>query len=294
MRTRKTVLILRTCPHTMTSYDGSFRWPESGPVEDPDWDPKPKCGGGLHGLLWGEGPAAALFTDTLSRPDVTSYKWIVFRALASEVVVFDGICKARRGTVEYCGDKDGAIQYLLEHGAEGRAVVFRYLIASDHEKSTVGDYGTAISGEHGTAKAGNFGTAIAGDHGTALSGYHGHSITGDFGMSIADKYGIARTMKQGRAEAGFYGIAVAGGQGSATAGNHGKAIAGVFGMATAGDYGHAIVDCYGAAKAGMGGTISIHYNDGENYKVRHAKVGEDGVEPYTFYQLNEKLEFVRI
>jgi hypothetical protein len=50
----ETVLILRTCKPDMTSYKG-FRWPESGPVDCPDWDPKPKCGNGLHGFLWGEG-----------------------------------------------------------------------------------------------------------------------------------------------------------------------------------------------------------------------------------------------
>jgi len=34
---------------------GGFVWPRSGPVECPDWDPTPKCGHGLHGVLWGEG-----------------------------------------------------------------------------------------------------------------------------------------------------------------------------------------------------------------------------------------------
>ena len=47
----KTALVLRTCTKDMRgicSQSAAFVWPESGPVEAPDWDPKPECGGGLH------------------------------------------------------------------------------------------------------------------------------------------------------------------------------------------------------------------------------------------------------
>lgn len=52
-------LMLRTCTAEMKSYN-NFQWPESGPVSCDDWDPTPCCGGGLHGLLWGEGNASLL------------------------------------------------------------------------------------------------------------------------------------------------------------------------------------------------------------------------------------------
>ena len=48
------MLILRTCSHNLTSYNG-FRWPESGIAEAPDFSPRDCCGHGLHGLAWGEG-----------------------------------------------------------------------------------------------------------------------------------------------------------------------------------------------------------------------------------------------
>lgn len=44
------VLILRTCDADMTSH-GGFAWPEAGPVECPDWDPTPRCGGGLRSVV---------------------------------------------------------------------------------------------------------------------------------------------------------------------------------------------------------------------------------------------------
>lgn len=50
--TSPTVLVLRTVNADGTSYNG-FQWPlEVGAVaECPDWDPAPKCGNGLHGLV---------------------------------------------------------------------------------------------------------------------------------------------------------------------------------------------------------------------------------------------------
>lgn len=48
------ILVLRNCKSDRTSY-GGFVWPESGHVEAPDWRDDDNCGGGLHGLPWGEG-----------------------------------------------------------------------------------------------------------------------------------------------------------------------------------------------------------------------------------------------
>ena len=111
-----TVLILRTCNADMTSY-GGFVWPTSGPVEAPDWEPTMVCGHGLHGLLWGEGSERYLSA-------LSDAKWLVFRTAASDVMHGDGEltdkCKARRGVVEYCGDRAGAIGYLMANGDGGR------------------------------------------------------------------------------------------------------------------------------------------------------------------------------
>lgn len=77
-RSRKTVLVMRTCSADMTSYDG-FRWPKRGPVSAPDWIDNYECGNGLHGWLWGEGDAS------LGQCDDINAKWLVVRVLASEV-----------------------------------------------------------------------------------------------------------------------------------------------------------------------------------------------------------------
>ncbi len=157
----ETALILRTCAADMTSYNG-FVWPKSGPVKCPDWKPMMQCGHGLHGLLWGEGSAQYLDLSADAR-------WLVFRAALTDLMHGEGEltdkCKAARGTVEYCGDRDGAIAFLYANGAAGKAVVF--------STATAGDRGTATAGERGTATAGYRGTATAGYSGTATAGVGG-------------------------------------------------------------------------------------------------------------------------
>ena len=55
----ETILVLRTVGPDRISKKG-FKWPKRGPVKCPDWDPKPECGHGLHGLAKGMGDALLL------------------------------------------------------------------------------------------------------------------------------------------------------------------------------------------------------------------------------------------
>lgn len=194
------VLVLRTCNADMTSY-GGFRWPESGPVEAPDWDPWPVGGHGLHGLLWGVGGGALLDWSPLAR-------WLVVEVEAASVVDLGGKVKFPRGVVVHCGDRLSATQYIVENGADPARVV--------GYTATAGDGGTAIAGNYGTAMAGNRGAAIAGDYGTATVGNRGAAIAGNYGTATAGYYGTAT--------AGNYGIATAGNGGTATAGNGGAVV----------------------------------------------------------------------
>jgi hypothetical protein len=133
-------LVLRTCNVDLTAYKG-FKWPESGVVEAPDWDPKPECGYGLHGLLWGEGDGSLLNWS----PDA---KWLVCKVVASECVELRGKVKFPRCEVVFCGDRLGATKLIQAH-RPGAAVT--------GGTATAGDSGTATAGNHGTATAGEFG-----------------------------------------------------------------------------------------------------------------------------------------
>ena len=159
------ILMLRTCNADMSSYNG-FLWPESGPVECPDWDPVPECGYGLHGLPWGEGDGSLLDWGE-------DAKWLVWEAEASAVVDIGGKSKAPKGTVVHCGDRKSATDFILANGGTGKAVVGAVVSAGNHGTATVGDRGTATAGDRGTATAGDYGTATAGYGGTATVGEKG-------------------------------------------------------------------------------------------------------------------------
>lgn len=92
---------------------------------------------------------------------------------AAEVVDLGGRVKVPRGVVVFCGDRDGAAQYILDHGGQGRAVAHARVSVGDYYTATAGDWGTATAGDDGTAMAGVRGTAVAGYLGTATAGVEG-------------------------------------------------------------------------------------------------------------------------
>ena len=247
-------LVLRTSDVNRISHNG-FQWPESGPVEAPDWNQEPICGGGLHGALWGEGNGSLFNWDG----DAT---WQVVEVLEKDIVDLEGKVKFPRGNVIFSGDQQGATNFILANGVFGRAVIgagvsnlspYNHVLAGYKGTATAGDYGKATAGFGGTANVGDWGTANAGEGGTATAGYNG----------------------------------------TANAGFGGTATAGIWGKATAGDYGTVNALDYGTANAGIGGKISIDYWDGTRSRTKGGYIGEDGLEPNTPYKLDETFNFVK-
>ncbi len=253
-RNRQQMLVLRTCNPDMTGH-GGFVWPREGHVEAPDWDPRPECGGGLHGLAWGEGGG---FHLDWSEDAV----WLVVEADQADIVDLGDKIKFPAGNVIYAGTREEAVGRIAAHPeARGRALVG----------------GTATAGDYGTATAGYRGTATAGDGGTATAGYFGAATAGVGGTATAGSYGTATVDDGGTATVGDAGTATAGNYGTATAGNYGTATAGRFGTATAGSY--------GTVAAGDGGVISIrHVGPDGTLTVHTAAVGGD-IRPNILYRL---------
>jgi hypothetical protein len=100
------VLLLRKCGDRGESH-GGFRWPMTvgAEVVAPDWNPKPVCGGGLHGLPWGCGDWGLLAGE----------RWMVASADPADVVDIDGAkSKARAARVEHLGTRESCVQFLAE------------------------------------------------------------------------------------------------------------------------------------------------------------------------------------
>ena len=251
------VLILRTCKADMTSSHG-FKWPEHGPVKCDDWNPEPVCGGGLHGLLWGEGDGSQLNWS----PDA---KWLVVAVDSNKFVEINDKVKFPSGEVVFCGDRKNATDFIISNG--GKGCVGADISAGNWGTATVGYMGTATVGYRGTATAGRMGTATAGNEGIATAGNWGTATAGDGGIATVGNEGIAAV--------GYRGIATAGDWGTATAGYDGTAIVGNRGIATAGNE--------GTVTAGDWGTIIISWHDGSRDRISVGYVGEDGIEPNTAY-----------
>src|ERR1051325_4919442 len=72
------VVVLRRCNPDGSSSHG-FKYPQSGKVESPDWNPEPVCGGGLHGWAWGMGLGEG------SDYDIIGDRWLVIAALPGDI-----------------------------------------------------------------------------------------------------------------------------------------------------------------------------------------------------------------
>ena len=169
-------LFIRTCAADMTAH-GGFKWPKKGKVAAPDWDPKPECGNGLHGLLWGEGDPSLV-------SNAHDAQWIVGKVIESECVDLGGKVKFPEAMVIFVGAQDKAVQIVQSHAPAGKRV--------NWGTATAGDWGTATAGREGTATAGDWGTATAGDWGTATAGDLGTATAGNEGTATAGIAGICK------------------------------------------------------------------------------------------------------
>mgnify|MGYP000943591064 CR=1 FL=1 len=143
---------LRTCDADGKSY-GGFQWPlEVGAaVEAPDWDPKPVCGGGLHGLHMGAGNGGLLSWDA-------DAKWIVF---SSDCPAIDlgGKSKVQRGVVEHVGDRFSAAAAIVSLGADPSLCV-GYSAQCGDGSTLTGGYGSTLTGGYRSTLTGGYGSTL--------------------------------------------------------------------------------------------------------------------------------------
>jgi len=164
---KRTMYGLRTCNADLTSHN-DFKWKAKGRVTAPDWNDRAECGNGLHFLPMGDGDGSLLNWDA-------DAKWLVIRPIG-RVVDIIGKSKCKSADVVYCGDRKGATDYLVAHGADPAKCAGAFATAGDRGTATAGYGGTATAGDGGTATAGDGGTATAGDRGTATAGDRGSII----------------------------------------------------------------------------------------------------------------------
>lgn len=183
--------ILRTCD-ALGRGAGGFQYPREGFVWDPNWNPRPLTGNGIHGLAWGQGNACQFSPD----PNAV---WLVLLADPADIVDLGDKVKTRGGEVVYYGDRAGAIRCLAGRGAGGpdRPLPFHRVVAGDEGAAVTGLRGTSIAGELGHAVSGDEGVSVAALLGRAQSGLRGTSVVGVGGLASAGVGGLLRFLYQG-------------------------------------------------------------------------------------------------
>jgi len=176
--------MLRTCAADGTSH-GGFRWPKEGPVSCPDWDPKPECGHGLHGLLWGGGNLSLL-----SNADDAIWQIVEIE----EWVEIDRKVKVPRGAVVYSGDMAGATVGIamkwLDHLKKTNAFTVEGGAASGGSSQLAASGGSsklAASGDYSKLAASGYSSQLA-----ASGDYSQLAASGDYSqLAASGDYSIA-------------------------------------------------------------------------------------------------------
>jgi hypothetical protein len=247
-------LVLRTCKADLSSH-GGFRWPESGPVEAPDWSPEPVCGGGLHGWLWGEGNGELGCWEPEAR-------WLVVEVDADAIVDLDGKVKFPRGAVVYCGDRLGATNYLAANGGQGKAIV-GVTLTGGYRATLTGGYRATLTGGNGATLTGGNGATLTGGDGATLTGGDWATLTGGDGATLTGGYRAKLTGGDGATLTGGYRATLTGGDGATLTG-------------------------------GDGATLVFYWHDGRRKRLAVGYVGEGGIEPNTPYRCNDVGEIIKV
>lgn len=140
--------------------DNGFSYPKRGWVEAEDWDPRKKCGGGLHGLEWGVGNF-----------DIEEYgdTFVVIKVRTSEGYVdLEDKVKFRRGYVVLVTKSAGkATRYLLSK--KNRIDKMNYS-ASSEDVTNQGYHSTSNQGVGSTSSQGYGSTSNQGFSSTSNQG----------------------------------------------------------------------------------------------------------------------------
>jgi hypothetical protein len=193
-------LVLRCCAPDMSSKKG-FVWPGVGEIaEAPDWRDDGKCGGGLHGWLYGQGDHGC--SDYWNNEGA---KWLVVEVNASSVRMLGGKCKFPSALVRFVGTKSEAAAYIIQHepAAASVAVIGAVLECGDNQQvqggalsvltggysatMTGGDSATMTGGDYATMTGGNYAT-MTGGYSATMTGGNYATMTGGYSATMHFRY----------------------------------------------------------------------------------------------------------
>ena len=195
MHTGEEVLFLRFSDKNGKAH-GGFQHPlEIGEtVTAADWNPKPVCGGGIHGWPWGIGLGSGKDPDW-------SALWQVYGVTELAEIVSDiegdSKCKFHTGILRFSGDWHGAMMFILE----GQQAWVEHFADGD-SKATGDRSASSATGDRSASSATGYRSASSATGDSSASSATGYrsasSATGKASASVVTGY-------LGKAQAGEYG-----------------------------------------------------------------------------------------
>ena len=279
--------VLKVVRRNMTTRD-HFKWGDVGDITvAPDWDPNPKCGGGLHGWLSGVGD---LRCQNISDSD--GARWLVIE-VEGEVVSLGGKVKFERGKTVFAGDMREAAAVVANLSGEQGSVIG--IIRSGGDRSTVlggchstltgGNHSIVTGGDHSIVTGREHSKVSGGDQSTVSGGYHSIVTGGDCSTVTGGNYSTVT---------GWAGSTLTGGVGSTvTGGNYSTVTGGNYSTVTGGEFSTVTGGEFSTVKGDNWSVLQLLYWDGRKRLVI-AYVGEDGIKPNTPYRLNNDHQFEEV
>ena len=207
------MLFLKSLPADRLARN-DFLWPDKvgAIVESETWNPAPVCGGGLHGLINGEGNTGLLCDDD-------NAIWYAFESVdehgnpsnAETAIIDDEKGKCRIAIIRAVGTRTEATTWLVKQGC--KHVPYAAIIDDDEcSDISVGKRSSVIAGDTSTIAIGDSGKTIAEDDcNVAASGDNNIVIASDTATLNLD---------------GAYNTAIASARAEVTSGRHAKVISG--------------------------------------------------------------------
>jgi hypothetical protein len=296
-------LVLRTCNAHLISYNG-FRWPESGYVAAIDWQDTDVCGNGLHGLLDGSGEGRYLnWADDA--------KWLVVEVAESDLRYGSGDltnkCKFHSGYVVYCGNRSGALNYLKAAGVDmTKCVGAQIAVEGDRSQaSSSGDLSQASSsGDQSQASSSGYQSQASSSGGRSQASSSGDlsqaSSSGDLSQasSSGDLSQASSSGDQSQASSsGYQSQASSSGDLSqaSSSGYQSQALSSGYRSQASSSGDQSLSLGWGSvtkARSARYGILALRYWDGARYRLIVGYVGEDNIQPNTWYQLDCAGKFV--
>lgn len=160
-------------------------------------------------------------------------RWLILLAGSSDDFErVDGGARVYRATIDYDGDREGALAYLRRTGAKSFPHIYKEWTGPS-ASIALGGVDSTLSAEHDTLLcagarsrlvAKDFSVCVTGSKGKAQTGRFGVSVAGTTGEAVAGDEGVAISWNGGAAQAGPYGLAVGNGCSRIIVGEHALAV----------------------------------------------------------------------